>query len=94
MTNLLLEVANGRSTFDTVCGWIISNGARWRKWIPVETNCVPGFGLAADGSPAPERAGATGCVLCPAGSFSERLMDDYGETYRCVLCPAGQWPKV
>ena len=92
---LLLEVANGRSTFDTVCNWVIANTGRWRQWIPVETNCEPGFGLqAADGSPASARDGATGCLLCPAGSFSERLVDDFGETYRCVPCPAGSHQNI
>eukprot|EP00438_Fugacium_kawagutii_P016308 Skav222790 [mRNA] locus=scaffold1419:13588:16988:+ [translate_table: standard] len=92
---LLLEVAQGKSTFDAVCDWIKSNPGRWRLWIPVETNCVPGFGMqAADGSSAASRQGAIGCHLCPAGTFSQRFVDELGETFMCVPCPAGSHQSV
>ena len=96
ITELLMEVASGRSTFETVCSWISANTVRWRKWIPVDTNCLPGFGFqAADGvTPASLREEAVGCLLCPAGTFSERLVDELGETYRCVPCPRGSSQRV
>ena len=97
ITELLMEVASGRSTDETVCSWIIANTVRWRQWIPVDTNCLPGFGFKAAGAGATAaslREEAVGCLLCPAGSFSQRLVDDFGETYRCVPCPSGSHQSV
>ncbi|CAK9066781.1 unnamed protein product [Durusdinium trenchii] len=90
MTQLLSEAANGRSMYDVACEWVLANRERWAKWVPVDTNCIAGFGLAdARNEHVALRAVATGCALCGPGMFSEALVDDFGETYRCVPCPAG-----
>jgi len=72
------------------CDWVKNNKRIWEKWLPVETNCFPGFGIiSADNAFVQSRSGGVSCGLCPAGRFSEEIADVDGKTYRCALCSPG-----
>ncbi|CAE7553270.1 Ephb4 [Symbiodinium sp. CCMP2592] len=92
MDQLMLDVANSNSSNpieDIACKWIRSTD-RWREWIPVVTNCGPGFGFANDeGEHVLTRADATGCSLCQPGSWSELYSDGDGVSHRCIQCSQG-----
>jgi len=92
MDQLMLDVANSNSSNpieDVACKWIRST-ERWRAWIPVVTNCDPGFGFANDaGEHVLTRAEATGCSLCQPGSWSELYSDGDGVSHRCIQCSQG-----
>ncbi|CAE6960708.1 unnamed protein product [Symbiodinium sp. CCMP2592] len=72
------------------CEWIRSHSHIWEQWMPVATDCTPGFGLVdAQGLPVTSLDEAVECRACPAGRFSERFTHDSGLTFRCQLCDPG-----
>ncbi|CAE7383850.1 SCUBE3 [Symbiodinium natans] len=73
-----------------MCEWAKSNLDVWEPWLPIETNCILGFGLVnAEDDHVASREEATRCSLCPAGTFSQFFVDDVGHTHRCTPCPPG-----
>eukprot|EP00435_Cladocopium_sp_Y103_P054212 s328_g17.t1 len=92
---LLLDQKETADTWqDVTCRWIKANQAVWRRWIPDESECFPGFGLydSVLNDFVDERANASNkivCQACPAGTFSQSLEDDAGTTYVCVPCGKG-----
>eukprot|EP00439_Symbiodinium_sp_Y106_P044569 s4027_g5.t1 len=90
VSELLLNVASGASFQNASCEWLLANRRKWEHWIPVNTNCLPGFGFAdAEGIAVSTREEATGCSLCPSGTFSSAVLDDVGQSYRCESCAPG-----
>ena len=68
---------------------------RWQRWLPVDTNCIPGFGLVdGRGLPVSSRSAAVTCGLCSYGSFSIPLVDDFGGTFTCVSCSMGSYQAL
>lgn len=46
MDEILVDQMNTGDSWENVtCRWIKANEATWRKWIPDESECYPGFGL-------------------------------------------------
>lgn len=73
-----------------ICTWANSNRDVWEPWLPIETNCILGFGLVnAQAGHVDSREQAVRCSLCPAGRFSQFVVDEIGHTYRCVQCQPG-----
>ncbi|CAE7674717.1 RPS6 [Symbiodinium sp. CCMP2592] len=89
----LLSAATNSSVEQVACEWVRSQRGRWQQWVPVETQCVPGYGLATDASGlsahVDNRSEAAGCSICTAGKVSEQFSDEHGATYRCVPCSLG-----
>ncbi|CAK8992386.1 unnamed protein product [Durusdinium trenchii] len=74
-----------------ICEWAKSNRPVWEPWLPVDTNCIVGFGFVnAEDELVGSREEAVGCRLCPAGRSSQFLADEIGQTHQCVMCPPGQ----
>ena len=93
----LLEDSTFQSSIDdrwpvlrqSACQWIKTTDI-WMKWIPVATDCTPGFGLAdAEGLPVMSVLEAVDCQICPAGRFSDPFSHDSLQTYRCQPCNPG-----
>ncbi|CAE7420058.1 SCUBE3 [Symbiodinium sp. CCMP2592] len=73
-----------------MCEWAKSNRDIWEEWLPIETNCILGFGLVNEqDEPVDSRERAVTCSLCPAGRFSQFMVDPVGHTHRCAQCPPG-----
>eukprot|EP00439_Symbiodinium_sp_Y106_P060372 s666_g8.t3 len=90
LMDLLLTIASGTLRYDVACQWVRDNKPRWQEWLPIETNCITGFGLAdAAGSFVTDRANATTCEVCTPGRFSQEYLDNTAPTRRCVLCALG-----
>ena len=87
--DLLLDM-NTKPPEEVACHWVKEHQDVWERWLPVETNCLKGFGMInPDKEFLANRTGAVGCGLCPAGRFSEETADVYGTSYRCAPCPPG-----
>ncbi|CAE7031767.1 unnamed protein product, partial [Symbiodinium sp. CCMP2456] len=66
--------------------WVRDNKQRWQEWLPIETNCITGFGLAdAAGNFLMDRANATSCEVCTPGRYSQEYLDTGGQT-GCISC--------
>eukprot|EP00439_Symbiodinium_sp_Y106_P085235 s126_g27.t3 len=90
LMNLLLTIASGTLRYDVACQWVRDNKQRWQDWLPIETNCIIGFGIAdAAGKFVADRANATRCEVCPTGRFSQEHLDNTSATRRCVRCSPG-----
>ena len=88
--DLLLTITSGSSTYDVACKWVRDQQSRWQEWLPIETNCITGFGLAdGAGNFVSERSNSTTCEVCGPGRFSQEYLDDTGATRRCVVCVPG-----
>ena len=75
MEALLLQVAEGDSMSNVACEWAKANRLRWTSWLPIETSCIPGFGLVdAQDALVTVRSLAASCKVCPAGTFSSLLL--------------------
>lgn len=96
--------AANKSYTDVACDWLLSNGNRWKAWIPQPTECGAGFGLVdslgafqssvatavACAQCSPGRfAAAPTCKQCPAGTFSSTS----GATV-CTLCKPGHFTSL
>ncbi|CAK9008661.1 unnamed protein product [Durusdinium trenchii] len=89
--DLLLEFRRTGNKFEVACRWINQLQERWKSWVPVETNCMPGFGMVAvNGSFVQRRDDAVSCYVCPAGTSSQEFRDDDGQSYRCAACEPGR----
>ncbi|CAE7831424.1 unnamed protein product, partial [Symbiodinium sp. KB8] len=90
LMDLLLTIAAGTLRYDVACRWVRDNKQRWQEWLPIETNCITGFGLAdAAGNFVMDRANATSCEVCAPGKFSQEYLDITGATRLCVPCAPG-----
>jgi len=93
LDSLLIDAATNRSdSFRTVaCRWIRANRDHWQSWIPSNTQCVSGFGLVNESRAFVKSLadGAVGCEFCPAGRYSQELLEAEEETRTCELCAAG-----
>ncbi|CAE7677752.1 unnamed protein product, partial [Symbiodinium sp. CCMP2456] len=91
MEALLLE-AESDGIQKVACEWAKANQQRWQQWLPIETSCMPGFGLAdAQGSLVTSRSLASSCKVCPAGTFSSLMVDNLGQTFSCESCAPGTY---
>ena len=91
---LLAMMANGQNVSDAACHWVLSNKAKWEKWVPVKTACAPGYGLIDRSLQyVSARATAVDCGLCVPGHFSELVVDNLGRTRRCTACEAGHFQQ-
>ncbi|CAE7464201.1 RPS6 [Symbiodinium natans] len=89
MQELLIEVTTTPMQ-DVACQWIRSRRTLWESWVPVETQCLTGYGLQnSAGEHVLIREEAVGCSVCAAGEKSEEFTDELGPTHRCVPCPPG-----
>jgi len=81
---------------DTVaCQWLRSNKDVWINWIPLESSCQEGMGMADVGSLfVTTRAAAKGCVWCTPGHASEPLRDEFGITHVCRPCRHGEYQDM
>ncbi|CAE7297920.1 unnamed protein product [Symbiodinium sp. CCMP2592] len=90
LMKLLLAIASGTPRYDVACQWVRDNKQRWQDWLPIETNCITGFGLAdGTGTFVTNRVNATSCEVCTPGRFSQEYLDNTGATRRCVHCAPG-----
>ncbi|CAE7736688.1 unnamed protein product [Symbiodinium microadriaticum] len=91
MEALLLE-AQSHGMQEVACEWAKANQQRWQQWLPIETSCIPGFGLVdAQGSLVTSRSLAASCKVCPAGTFSSLMVDSLGQTFSCESCAPGTY---
>ena len=87
LIDLLLTIASGTLRYDVACQWVRDNKPRWQEWLPIETNCITGLGLAdAAGSFVNDRANATTCEVCTPGRFSQEYLDNSTNPPLCPLC--------
>ena len=87
---LLAEVTAGASMEDVACQWIRSRRTQWEGWVPIETQCLKGYGMQnSAGEHVLIREEAVGCSICAAGKASEEFVDELGPTHRCVPCAPG-----
>mmetsp|Transcript_7930 Transcript_7930/g.17576 ORF Transcript_7930/g.17576 Transcript_7930/m.17576 type:complete len:1446 (+) Transcript_7930:112-4449(+) len=90
ITSLLVDWTNSSgSRQEVACRWIKQHRSVWEAWVPSETQCEAGLGLVnADGEYVPSLGdGAVACAFCPAGRFSEEVINM--NTRICTLCPSG-----
>eukprot|EP00438_Fugacium_kawagutii_P021447 Skav208594 [mRNA] locus=scaffold3715:89317:104196:+ [translate_table: standard] len=65
---LVDQKTTGDSWEEVTCRWVKANEATWRKWIPDESECYPGFGLydSVLNEFTDERINATNKIVCEA----------------------------
>ncbi|OLQ02861.1 hypothetical protein AK812_SmicGene14236 [Symbiodinium microadriaticum] len=92
LMDLLLTIATGTLRYDVACQWVRDNKQRWQEWLPIETNCITGFGLAdAAGNFVMDRANATSCEVCTPGKFSQEYLDITGKERSDQLHAMSTW---
>eukprot|EP00931_Biecheleriopsis_adriatica_P048860 TRINITY_DN28232_c0_g1_i1.p1 TRINITY_DN28232_c0_g1~~TRINITY_DN28232_c0_g1_i1.p1 ORF type:complete len:1136 (+),score=142.84 TRINITY_DN28232_c0_g1_i1:23-3409(+) len=87
---LLLDLVSGKDVETVACDWLKASGERWKAWIPLDTSCSAGMGMADKlGSFTMNRTDATACKWCSSGRASEAMNDDIGATHVCKSCSPG-----
>ena len=94
MKSLLRDQLDSQAEWPEVaCRWLQANEARWKQWIPDNSECSAGFGMFDEQEerfvlqrPDPI---SIRCRPCPAGHASELLQDGRGTTHRCTQCHPG-----
>merc|ERR1711871_419683 len=81
---------------DVACSWLHNNSARWNTWIPSDTLCGSGWGLAYRESGeyivdtlTLQSSMGLHCRVCPAGHFSIEAQLDGDWSRVCKACSPG-----
>ena len=92
MNSMLRAFKSQVAVREIACQWLRNNEPRWRRWIPVATECGNGFGLfnEATRSFVETHEAASTCAACLPGTYSAYVNLESGETRICKACPAGQ----